>query len=87
MAVNVKRCKNKLTPYRKAANQPYPGTFPSVGGWRLPAHMYDADPETAEIQAKIIADALTDAGFEDEWYWKTAVIGGIIIDSKREEEK
>jgi len=71
LLMKVKRCKNRLTPYSDASSHPFPGTFPSVGGWRLPAHFYDSDPETAEVQAKIIAKALMDAGFDDEWYWQT----------------
>jgi len=75
--IKIKRHRNRFTNYSESSSHPYPGTYPSIGGWRLPAYIYDSDPETAERQARIIAEALSKAGFGDEWYWqnKEDVIG------------
>jgi hypothetical protein len=60
----VVRARNKWQPAEDCARHPFPGTHPVVmtgetewGGWRVPGAEYDLDPNRAERQARLIANA------------------------------
>lgn len=60
----IMRARNKWQPAEDCARHPQPGTFPVVvtgdtewGGWRVPGAEYDLDPQSVEMQARLIASA------------------------------
>ena len=60
------RARNKWQSPDDSTHHPVPGTYPTIvtgekdwGGWRVPGAEYDLDPYKIEMQARIIANALS----------------------------